>query len=451
VTPLLLALLGLAPPVERALDAFSEPGCPRLFALLTPSFQRAVPVEKWPAFCDGVGKLESIAAAGQRDGWPIYRARSKRGEWEIGLALDGERVSGLYARPWREPETARSLDEKLAAVGQRHRLPGAAALSVVGGRVVAQAAWGVRKLGDPTKVTAQDRWHLGSDGKAMTATLAALLVADGKIAWRSTVGELFRDWKELHPGFAAVTLEQLLGHRGGLAHETPPPIWADLWAAKDPVAGRTRAVRALLARGPGRVGEYVYANDGYLVAGVMLERAGGKPWEVLLGERLFAPLGMRSCGFGVPATAGTVDAPWAHRDAAGTLEPVAPPRGDNPPGVGPAGTVHCALGDWARFASEHVRGERGEPTTLALDAAAWRKLHAPLAGGDYALGWAVGHAPWANGPVFAHDGSNTMFYASVAAAPARDAVLLFATNRGGDEAERAAHEVIDYLGAQLAR
>jgi CubicO group peptidase (beta-lactamase class C family) len=46
-------------------------------------------------------------------------------------------------------------------------------------------------------------------------------------------------------------------------------------------------------------GERWMYNTGTQVLGVLLERASGKPLEVLLSERLFVPLGMDDTGFSV--------------------------------------------------------------------------------------------------------------------------------------------------------
>jgi CubicO group peptidase (beta-lactamase class C family) len=39
-------------------------------------------------------------------------------------------------------------------------------------------------------VTLDDRWHLGSCTKSMTASLAAMLIEDGLLRWDTTVGEI---------------------------------------------------------------------------------------------------------------------------------------------------------------------------------------------------------------------------------------------------------------------
>jgi hypothetical protein len=142
---------------------------------------------------------------------------------------------------------------------------------------------------------------------------------------------------------------------------------------------------------------------------------------------------MASCGFGAPAAPGQVNEPWGHT-ANGA--PVDPGSGvaDNPPSLGPAGTVHCSLQDWGKFLVAHLRGARGLSTPLALDTAAYARLHTAPTGADYAFGWEITTRPWASGTVYTHNGSNTMFFATTWIAPARDRVFVSATNLGNDAA-----------------
>src|SRR5690349_14864330 len=79
---------------------------------------------------------------------------------------------------------------------------------------------GVRKRGTAERITLDDRFHLGSCTKAMTATLVAMLVEEGKLNWTTTLGELFADTvKPMHPVWEKVTLRQVLAHRAGLRLE----------------------------------------------------------------------------------------------------------------------------------------------------------------------------------------------------------------------------------------
>src|SRR5512143_1421626 len=69
-----------------------------------------------------------------------------------------------------------------------------------GERIIAQGAAGVRKRGTAEQITLDDRFHLGSCTKPMTATLVAMLVDEGKLNWAATLGELFAETvKPMHP------------------------------------------------------------------------------------------------------------------------------------------------------------------------------------------------------------------------------------------------------------
>jgi CubicO group peptidase (beta-lactamase class C family) len=450
VWALLMAVV--EPRVETVIAAIGEPGCPRLYPMLSPGFARDVPAEKWPPWCGFVGALSDLENLGPRDGWLRFRGTSRGRKIRLDVGFDGAgKVSGLMAvldDSVPADELKRPLEEELEQLRQAHHLPALAALVLRDGEVVSVAAAGVRKLGADQRATIDDRWHLGSDTKAMTATLAGMLVDEKRLAWTSTVGEVFARWKDLDPQFARVTLEMLLAHRGGAPAAVSPPEWSQMWAARDQHAERTRTVHALLRRPPGKLGAFLYSNFGYLVAGAMIEEITGQPWETVIRKRLFEPLGMSSCGFGAPASPGKLDQPWAHRRVGSTLVPVPPgPQSDNPPSLGPAGTVHCALRDWAKFAQLHLDGGRGKAPLVS--AATMTKLHTPWPDGEYALGWGVHRRDGAT--VLMHDGSNTLFLARIWMMPARNTAFLVVTNAAGDDAAVAVTRVVFYLRARFLK
>ncbi|TAK22263.1 MAG: class A beta-lactamase-related serine hydrolase [Myxococcaceae bacterium] len=347
---------------------------------------------------------------------------------------------------------AADLSATLEAIRARHALPALAAAVYDADRPLAQGAVGLRAADQPdAPVTVDDRWHLGSDTKAMTATLVARLVERGTLRWDTTLAEAFPDEAAtMRAAYRSVTLEQLLQHRGGVVGNllARPAIWNALWTSTRPLLEQRRAfVGQVLALAPEvPVGTYLYSNAGYMLVGAALERATGLPWEDLMRTEVFTPLDMASCGFGAPATVDTTDAPWGHRTAGSVHTPVPPgPAADNPPALGPAGTVHCTLRDWARFAQLHLRGARRDPAPY-LRPESFARLHTPPSGGDYALGWGVASRPWAGAlPALTHQGSNTMFLCSVWVVPSRGRVLLVATNAGDDRASAAVEATLGAL------
>lgn len=323
------------------------------------------------------------------------------------------------------------ISSVLDPIRESNGLPALAGAVFRGSDLVAIGVSGVRKWGDPTLATISDQWHLGSDTKAMTATLIGLHVDTNTIHFEDTVATLFAG-ETIDPSYANVTLEQLLQHRGGAPGTVPSDIWSQMWADGTAPDARIKAVRALISRPVAQApGTYVYANAGYMIAGAALERAMSATWDSMITNELFGPLHMASCGFGAPGTPNQVDEPWGHTVSGSTPTGVSPgPNADNPPSMGPAGTVHCSLADWGKFLAVHLAGARGEPTIVS--AATMKRLQTPPSGGDYADGWIVTNRPWAggDGTALTHSGSNTMWFATAWIAPAKNVVFAVATNRG---------------------
>lgn len=344
------------------------------------------------------------------------------------------------------------MSQMLETIRAKHKFPALAAAVVVDGKIVGTSAVGFRKHGGTEAATANDKFHIGSVTKSMTATLAAMLVEQGKIAWTTTIGESFPELAErLHADYRSATLEQLLAHRGGAPGSPPTLLWLKAWdASGSPAEQRLDFVKGILARKPeAKPGtRHIYSNQGYAIAGVMLEKAAGKSWEELLRTMLFEPLGMTSAGFGAPATPGKVDQPWGHtKGLLRGMDSVPPgPKADNPPAIGPAGTVHCSLADLAKYAAFHLSGERGG--SKLLNGESFKKLHTST-GDDYALGWVVLEREWAGGRALMHNGSNTMFYIVVWMAPEKDCAVIVATNVGVDPAAEGCDEAAGNLIRQF--
>src|SRR2546423_1360538 len=84
------------------------------------------------------------------------------------------------------------LSQKLETVRAAEHLPALGTAVWEHGALVAIGMSGLRKADDPDhRATVDDLWHLGSDTKAMTATLVGMYVDRGKLHWDDTLGRLF--------------------------------------------------------------------------------------------------------------------------------------------------------------------------------------------------------------------------------------------------------------------
>lgn len=351
------------------------------------------------------------------------------------------------------------LGTRLESIRGQHQIPCLAALVLEDGQIVAQGVAGVRKAGASEKATLDDRFHLGSDTKAMTATLVAGLVEEGKLSWDTTVGEVFRDTvPTMDAGWGPVTLAQLLTHRAGApASLDADGLWGRLGERKGtPTQQRLQLVQGVLVQPPAATPgtTYIYSNAGFALAGAMAEKIAGRPWEDLIQDRLFRPLGITTAGFGAPGEKGQADQPWGHTAGGKPIEPG--PNADNPPAVGPAGRVHMTLGDWAKFIALHLRADAANPRRQPdlLKPATFDFLHQPARGSGqpYACGWIVARRAWAKGNrpgdtglVLTHAGSNTLWHCVAWLAPERSFAVLAACNQGGDPASRACDRAVEML------
>lgn len=284
---------------------------------------------------------------------------------------------------------------------------------------------GVRRAGEDKLATLNDRWHLGSNTKAMTAAVFGRLVEQGRAHWAMPVGEAFPGLT-VDPAWSGITLDDLMRHRGGLL-DGPVVNRAWLIAAHGdtrplPEQRAELAARVFSVPPAGRIGTFAYSNGNYIVVGAAIEAMTGEAWETVMQRELFAPLGLTSAGFGAPKG----EAPWGHRGGVG-VDPAG--FADNPPALGPAGTVHMTLADYACFVGAMMGGA---PDWLGEDAR--RHLLTPAIGDPpaYAAGWGVVTAPWAGvggpGPAITHNGSNTMWFATVLAAPERGLGVIALSN-----------------------
>ncbi|MBS0266004.1 MAG: serine hydrolase [Planctomycetes bacterium] len=347
-----------------------------------------------------------------------------------------------------EPVAATSdgeLEKLLEPIRAEHKSPGLVAGIVGRTGLVKVAAVGLRKAGAPERLTVNDRFHLGSDTKAMTATHLALLVEQGKLRWDSTLAELFpRLQADLHPDFQSVTISQLLLHQAGIQDDGS---FFDVGNGTV-IEQRDMLMKRILGRAPAHPpgSKFVYSNTGYIVAGHVVEELCGKSWEEQIAVDLFQPLGMTTVGYGFPGTKDQVDQPWGHKPTFGTMLPL---QIDNPPVLGPAGRVHCSPADWARFIALHLNGARG--TGMVLKPETFQKLHTPPAGSDYALGWGRVAREWAGGNVLLHSGSNTVWYATVVIAPEKDLALFAIANAGPPNGQSATAAALAALIEQTAK
>lgn len=265
------------------------------------------------------------------------------------------------------------------------------------GKIVGLGMAGERKAGSGNWAALDDNFTGASCAKSMTATVATMLVEDGKLQWDTRIIDVFPELQTtILPAYTNVTLEQLLGHRSGLDQWMNSNqrwiAWNREHSDKNATEKRELFAAAALQRKPKYppgTGHY-YCNDGYLIAGSMMEKVSGQSFENLVRQRLFEPLGLKSAVFGPGPMNETDTTVWGHEPRSfGRTKAVKddPAEYGDPPFGSPGGFVYCSVADLLRYVDFHIQGANGNRRLLRQES--FERLHAPLAGQQYALGWEV--------------------------------------------------------------
>lgn len=163
-------------------------------------------------------------------------------------------------------------------------------------------AAGVRDQGGTKKAAPHDRFHVASNTKSMTAVLVMQQIERGRWKLDTTVQQIWPGLLGAHSG--TVTLRQLLGHQSGIpdgvgpamaSHITDPNSWTQFVKAQERRYTDREILSAALAQpwvfAPGTKASY--SNTGYIVLGMLLERATGQPMPRLMAHGVFRKAGMR--------------------------------------------------------------------------------------------------------------------------------------------------------------
>jgi CubicO group peptidase (beta-lactamase class C family) len=321
---------------------------------------------------------------------------------------------------------AQDLDMILAKSMEGTKVPAMGVLVIRDRKVDAEAVRGVRRNDGTDPVRMDDPWNLGSDGKAMTATMVARLVDRGVLSWAKPLDAMLPDLAAgMDPQYRKVTLIQLLSHHTGLPHDiTDEKVLEALFTDKSPASLRQKRLayitRALIDPPVGPTSEYHYSNTGLIVAAVIAERATGLSYEDLMRKEVFEPLDIRRAGFGM-THAGQ---PFGHVDG----HPDGPSDG-NPEFFAPAGNIYMPLDDWARFCIDQLDGAAGQGRLLKPET--YKLMQTAQPGGPYGLGWGVvDSAAGLKGPMLTHAGSDGTWYVNVVLLPTRGSGVLVTANAG---------------------
>lgn len=319
------------------------------------------------------------------------------------------------------PSARASLDSVIDWLVARELVPGVAIAIVSGDRVIYRrdAGWADREAG--RRVDEGTAFYIASVTKSMTALATTLLDRERIVRLDATVADIL-------PGvqFGAgvepsrITVRQLLSHTSGINGSGP----VGYRAAFSGEVERGAMLRALALHGPAQNGTaYAYTNFGYNLLSLALDSIARRPWQDLLAERVFRPLGMTSTSARVSAIPRTRLA-MPYRVAPEGLERM--PYAKTDANMQAAGGVVSTTADLARLVIAELNGGRVDgrqaiPADVIAETqrpvATYTQDAGPMRRFAYALGWQ--HVVADGDTLLQHGGGFPGFAANVSFLPRR--------------------------------
>jgi CubicO group peptidase (beta-lactamase class C family) len=342
-------------------------------------------------------------------------------------------------------------DRLVGAVVAQYQLPGIAVGVIDNGKVVYTRALGKLQSGKP--INTDTLFKIASNSKAMTATLLARLVEEGKLRWDDPVTKYLPSFRMYDPWVTAnMQVGDLLVHHSGL-----PEGAGDLMLWPDPNHFTPRdVVRGLRYLKPAysfRAG-YAYDNTLYIVAGQVAAAAGGAPYPALMRREVFQPLGMSRCQIGTwnRDQVGNVARPHILQDGRYVAEPAS---GSivHPAAMDAAGGVRCSLNDMLTWAMNWLAPtpkqlawlspqERQKEWTgyTPMPISAQRHAWDGTLFYGYGYGWRIGDVD--GQMTVSHTGTLSGMYSAVTLLPFRNSGYVFLIDADADDARAVLNEVL---------
>jgi len=303
---------------------------------------------------------------------------------------------------------------------------------------------GVQRTGTTYMATQNDRFHIGSNTKAITCFIAALLVKEGKIKWDTKFLEMFPELKTKSKKiYWNITLQDLLTFRGRLQ----PFSYDNEKPTKKQITGNNAKQRYLLAKyflshePMEEENGLTRSNADYIVAGLMLEKASNKSYKELVMD--FGKMQGIDFNFDYPNVTDIMQ-PWGHDR---NLKPLPPFNNYKLNWLLSAGNINVCLPDYIKFIQLQLKGLKGQ--TQILSSRTFDKL---LYGEPtFSFGWFNKLDLLTNHHIAYNEGNAGAFISEVQIVKEVDKGYIIFTNSATTKTSEGVAIILDRLQAQYGR
>src|SRR5215470_14866012 len=185
--------------------------------------------------------------------------------------------------------------QEVLTLANKYRQFNGSALVAENGKVIYKGGFGLANVEWGIPNAPDTKFRLGSITKQFTATVILQLVEQGKIKLDAKLTDYLPEYRK--DTGDKVTIHHLLTHTSGIPSYTSQPgffenVSRNPYKVDDFVK---KYASGDLEFEPGS--KYTYNNSGYFLLGAIIERVTGKPYEQVLKENIFNPVGMKNTGY----------------------------------------------------------------------------------------------------------------------------------------------------------
>ena len=214
------------------------------------------------------------------------------------------------ARPQSiDPSTAIRLQRTIDSMRSAHGIPGIGASVLLPGHDLWQGSSGGSHAGTP--ITRDMLFGIGSNSKLFTAAAALKCEENNRLGLDDSLYAWLPSYRNIDSNIA---IRQLLNHTSGIADVNEIPGYPDS-ILSDPNRVFTRE-EVLSWVGPSHFpagSSWEYSNTNYILAGMIVERAVGRPFAAFLRDSVLSPLQLDSSFLPIDeALTGIIAHPWAN-------------------------------------------------------------------------------------------------------------------------------------------
>ena len=303
---------------------------------------------------------------------------------------------------------------------------------------------GVQRINSDFKAKPDDRFHIGSNTKAITSFISALLVEQRQINWNTKFLDLFPELKlKSKKAYQDITLQDLLTFRGKL----PAYTYTFTKPTKKQITGnnseqRFQLAKYFLTQNPMQSENGLTpSNADYILAGLMLERVTKKPFKKLVVD--FGKTQGIAFGFDYPNLSDTLQ-PWGHDI---NLKPLPPSDNYKLNWLLSAGNINVSLTDYLKFIQLQLKGLRGQ--TNILTSQTFEKLLFSLP--TFSFGWFNKLDTVTNYHIAYNEGNAGAFITQVQIIKETGKAFIIFTNSASTETNEGVTILIDQLKSKYGR